>query len=142
MHLKVLQPTSKPALDLGNLLRINAVSIDPFNDEELARAQIPRPSFYLVRPDGYIGLCGVRLEAGAVARYVSERLGLRVRGVTAPLSSYAIACAPIAAAKLKSPRQPGERDPSRQIRRAASRLQGKQKGFGFWGLESRIKPLP
>jgi hypothetical protein len=63
------------------LLRINAISIDTFNDAELARAQIPRPSFYLVRPDGYIGFCGVRLEAGAVTRYVSERLALRVRSV-------------------------------------------------------------
>jgi hypothetical protein len=41
------------------------------NVSELARAQIPSPSFYLVRPDGYIGLAGTRLEPGAVSRYLS-----------------------------------------------------------------------
>jgi 2-polyprenyl-6-methoxyphenol hydroxylase-like FAD-dependent oxidoreductase len=48
----------------------------PENDAELARARIPGTSFYLVRPDGHIGLCGVRLEAGALERYFSERLGV------------------------------------------------------------------
>jgi hypothetical protein len=27
-----------------------------------------------VRPDGYVGLCGARLEPGAVTRYLSDRL--------------------------------------------------------------------
>jgi len=66
------------AVDFGDLLRIHAVPADPVNDAELARKRIPRPSFYLVRPDGYIGLCGARLEAATVARYVSERPGLGV----------------------------------------------------------------
>ena len=35
-----------------------------------------RTSFYLVRPDGYIGLAGTKLEAGAVERYFSARLKL------------------------------------------------------------------
>ena len=64
------------AVDFGDLLRIHAVPADPVNDAELARQRIPRPSFYLVRPDGYVGLCGARLEAPAVARYISERPGL------------------------------------------------------------------
>jgi 2-polyprenyl-6-methoxyphenol hydroxylase-like FAD-dependent oxidoreductase len=64
------------ALDLGDLLRIHAIPVDPFNDAELARAQVPRPSFYLVRPDGHIGLCGVSLDAAAATRYVSEHLRL------------------------------------------------------------------
>ena len=66
-------------LDLGDLLRIHVIPVDPVNDVELARAQIPRPSFYLLRPDGHVGFCGVRLETAAVARYVSERLRLGVR---------------------------------------------------------------
>ena len=74
------QPSpSEEALGLGDLLRIHAIAADPANDEELARAQIPRPSFYLLRPDGHVGLCGVRLEAAAIARYVFERLGLGAR---------------------------------------------------------------
>ena len=47
---------------------------DPANDAELARAHIPQPSFYLLRPDGHVGLCGARLEPGAVTRYLSDRL--------------------------------------------------------------------
>jgi 2-polyprenyl-6-methoxyphenol hydroxylase-like FAD-dependent oxidoreductase len=62
---------------LGDLLRTQVVPSNPANDRELTRAQIPRPSFYLLRPDGYVGLAGIRLEAGAVTRYVAERLNLR-----------------------------------------------------------------
>ena len=57
--------------------RIHAVPDDPANDAELARAQIPQPSFYLLRPDGHVGLCGARLEAAAVKRYLSERLHMK-----------------------------------------------------------------
>ncbi len=65
---------SQEAIGLGDLLNIHAISADPVNEVELARAQIPQPSFYLVRPDGHVGLCGGRLEVAAVARYASERL--------------------------------------------------------------------
>jgi 2-polyprenyl-6-methoxyphenol hydroxylase-like FAD-dependent oxidoreductase len=65
-------------LNLGDWLRIHMIPIDPVNDVELARAQIPQPSFYLVRPDGHVGLCGVRLEAAAVKYYVAESLRVAV----------------------------------------------------------------
>src|SRR5262245_27997766 len=65
------------ALALGDLLHRHAIPPDPANDAELARAQIPPPSFYLLRPDGHVGLCGGRLDAAAIARYASEDLGLR-----------------------------------------------------------------
>ena len=68
----------REALKLGDLLQIHTIPADPVNDVELARAQIPRPSFYLLRPDGHVGLCGARLEAARVARYVSESLALDV----------------------------------------------------------------
>ncbi|HJQ23959.1 MAG TPA: FAD-dependent monooxygenase [Blastocatellia bacterium] len=61
---------------LGDLLRVLAIPADPINEAEMERAQIPRPSYYLLRPDGHVGLCGVRLEAAAVARYTAERLCL------------------------------------------------------------------
>jgi hypothetical protein len=78
LNLIVIGQPSLPegALDLGDLLHIHTIPVDPVNDAELVRAQIPQPSFYLVRPDGWVGLCGVRLEPAAVTRYVSERLGL------------------------------------------------------------------
>jgi hypothetical protein len=50
---------------------------DAANDRELARARIPQPSFYLLRPDGHVGLAGARLDADATARYVAGRLHLR-----------------------------------------------------------------
>ena len=60
--------------DLGDLLRTHIVPADAVNDVEIDRAGVARPSFYLVRPDGYIGLCGARLQASAVSAYVSECL--------------------------------------------------------------------
>ncbi len=65
-------PAGPPGLD--DLLRIHEIPSDPANDRELERASIPRRCFYLLRPDCYIGLSGIRLEAGALARYFSERL--------------------------------------------------------------------
>ena len=40
------------------------------NDAELARARIPQPSFYLLRPDGHVGLCGGLVETDAVKEYL------------------------------------------------------------------------
>ena len=50
---------------------------EPINDRELVRARIPKPSFYLLRPDGHVGLAGTRLEDSVLTRYLAERLGLR-----------------------------------------------------------------
>ena len=69
---------SEGALDLGDLLRIHSIPADPANDAELVRAQIPKSSFYLLRPDGHVGLCGTRIDAAAVKQYVSANLRLRV----------------------------------------------------------------
>jgi 2-polyprenyl-6-methoxyphenol hydroxylase-like FAD-dependent oxidoreductase len=79
LNLIVMGQPSPPhlALDLGDFLRIHAVPADPVNDKELARARIPQPSFYLLRSDGHVGLCGTRLEAASVARYLSETLRLK-----------------------------------------------------------------
>jgi 2-polyprenyl-6-methoxyphenol hydroxylase-like FAD-dependent oxidoreductase len=57
----------------GDGLRTHAVPGDPHNAGELARAGIPGSAFYLLRPDGHVGLAGGRLESGAVSRYLSER---------------------------------------------------------------------
>jgi hypothetical protein len=65
------------ALHLGDLCHLHTIPANPTNDAELARAQIPNPSFYLLRPDGHVGLCGVHFDADAVGRYLTERLHLR-----------------------------------------------------------------
>lgn len=69
------------ALEPGDLLRVSVIPDDPANDAELARAQIPRPSFYLLRPDGHVGLCG-RAWSLAVRRYRAERLHPAYRGAS------------------------------------------------------------
>ncbi len=60
--------------ELGDQFYIHEVPSDRANDRELARVRIPRPSFYLLRPDGHIGLAGAGLDVAAARRYVSERL--------------------------------------------------------------------
>ncbi len=66
-----------PAVTIpGGLLQVHGIPADSANDAELARVRIPRTSFYLVRPDGYIGLRGARLETGVLERYFAERLGV------------------------------------------------------------------
>ena len=70
-------PPAGSVLEPAGLLRVHVVPPDSRNDLALARARIPQPSFYLVRPDGHIGLCGRRIGAAAIARYVSERLRWR-----------------------------------------------------------------
>jgi len=69
------QPSASVELPgLRDQLRVHAVQSDPANDRELARQRIPQPSFYLLRPDGHIGLAGTHLDIAAASRYVSERL--------------------------------------------------------------------
>ena len=58
-----------------DLFQLHTIPDDPHNAEELDRAEIPATSYFLLRPDGHIALCGARLEAGVVQRYFKERLG-------------------------------------------------------------------
>ncbi|HYU70956.1 MAG TPA: FAD-dependent monooxygenase, partial [Burkholderiales bacterium] len=64
---------SGEALGLGELLRIHVIPDEAHNAQELARAQISGPAFYLLRPDGHVGLAGTRLDAEAVNAYLAER---------------------------------------------------------------------
>jgi len=71
------QPNNAASLPpLGDLVHVYAIPVDSANDAELKRAQIPQPSTYLLRPDGYIGLSGVRLERDEIVRYLSEQVGV------------------------------------------------------------------
>lgn len=63
-----------PALSLDRL------KIYPLAEDAAVRsANIPSPSFYLLRPDGHIGLCGRRADAGAITQYLRQRLKLATR---------------------------------------------------------------
>lgn len=61
-----------------DLMQIHVIPRSAMNDAELARAKVPCPSFYLLRPDGHVGMCGTRLDAKAVTRYLAERAHLRM----------------------------------------------------------------
>jgi hypothetical protein len=63
--------------NFGNLLNVLVIPGDAGNEGELARARIAQPSYYLVRPDGYIGLCGLVLDPVALRQYASDQLGIR-----------------------------------------------------------------
>jgi hypothetical protein len=61
----------------GDLLRAWNVPSDPANEEALTRAGIATPSFYLLRPDGHIGLAGTQLDVDEIRRYLAERVTCR-----------------------------------------------------------------
>ncbi|HET7923645.1 MAG TPA: FAD-dependent monooxygenase [Rhodanobacteraceae bacterium] len=65
--------------DFGGLVATHEVPADAANDAALAHAKIPQPSFYLVRPDGYVGLCGATLDAESIESYFRETLRVRDR---------------------------------------------------------------
>jgi 2-polyprenyl-6-methoxyphenol hydroxylase-like FAD-dependent oxidoreductase len=67
----------------GDLLRAWSVPSDPANEQALASVGIAQPSFYLLRPDGHVGLAGTRLDVDQIRRYVTERVGCRAPAAVA-----------------------------------------------------------
>ena len=70
-------PPDQGLAGFQDLLTVRTIPVNPHNNEELARARIPPLSFYLLRPDGHVGLCGERLETPTLTRYFGERLFMR-----------------------------------------------------------------
>ena len=61
--LMIGQPTSFAAsLQFGDMLQVHTVPSNSENDIVLSAASIAYPSYYLLRPDGYIGLAGKTFE--------------------------------------------------------------------------------
>ena len=72
--------------DSGGLLQVHAIPITAGNEVEQARVHVPRSAFFLLRPDGHIGLCGGVLDADAVRRYLHRRIAGDNRPTTAVAS--------------------------------------------------------
>jgi 2-polyprenyl-6-methoxyphenol hydroxylase-like FAD-dependent oxidoreductase len=77
-NLIVIGQLVEKAPGLGGLLNVYGIPSVPGNLAELERLDVPQPSFYLLRPDGHVGLCGRQLETAALKRYLSGNLHLLV----------------------------------------------------------------
>jgi 2-polyprenyl-6-methoxyphenol hydroxylase-like FAD-dependent oxidoreductase len=62
--------------EANDWLRVHAVPDHADNAREFERAKIASPAFYLLRPDGHVGLAGSLFEPGVLARYLSDSLRL------------------------------------------------------------------
>ncbi len=69
--------TAELVRKFADILIVHQVPQDPDNARELARVNIPNPSWYLLRPDGHIGSAGKLLRVEELKRYFSSRVGLR-----------------------------------------------------------------
>jgi 2-polyprenyl-6-methoxyphenol hydroxylase-like FAD-dependent oxidoreductase len=64
-------PTAE-SFGLDDLLRVHSIPFDDENARALATASIEAPAFYLLRPDGHIGLAGTRFDAAAVTQWFRD----------------------------------------------------------------------
>lgn len=72
------QPAPATAsLPLGGMLKVHMIPSDAENDKALAAASIPSPSFYLLRPDGHIGLAGKHFREDDLRQWL-DRSRLRL----------------------------------------------------------------
>ena len=81
---------SPTALNGFDLLRTHVVASTAENADTLARAGIAGETFYLLRPDGHVGLAGTRLDVGAVVDYLARfdrRSASRSLSATAKIAS-------------------------------------------------------
>jgi len=53
-------------------VRVYSIPTDGVNAAELARVGIPRKSYFLLRPDGHIGLAGIDVDAADVRRWFDD----------------------------------------------------------------------
>ncbi|WP_151638818.1 FAD-dependent monooxygenase [Noviherbaspirillum aerium] len=76
------------------IIRIHEIPRDTFNDQVLAHAGIPLPSFYLVRPDGHVAMAGAGLDSHALHHYLTDALKLHPHAATASAADSAASHSP------------------------------------------------
>jgi hypothetical protein len=62
-----------PLFASGGAVRAHVAREDAANDRILARHGIGKPAYFLLRPDGHVGLAGARLELADIERYFEQR---------------------------------------------------------------------
>jgi hypothetical protein len=92
------QPAATEAPQFGDIVHSHLIPTYPVNVAALSHAQISTPSFYLVRPDGYIGLCGTGFDAQEVGRYLNSACHILSGAATPSRSSASVSCRSVAAA--------------------------------------------
>jgi len=67
------QPAPKlEKLGLGDLLQVHVVPFEGDNVATLQAVSIAAPAFYLLRPDGHVGLAGTQIDEAALERWFSD----------------------------------------------------------------------
>ena len=73
------QPAPAESSRLDDAMVVHRIASGDANTQELARAGITVPAFYLLRPDGHIGLAGARVEMRDVMRYLADSVALQLK---------------------------------------------------------------
>jgi hypothetical protein len=63
---------SNESLGLGDLLRTHVVPFEGENIRVLGSLSITAPAYYLLRPDGHIGLAGRNVDEGEIRRWFAS----------------------------------------------------------------------
>ena len=63
---------SAESFGMGDFLRVHAIPRDGDNAKVLAAVSIGDRAFYLLRPDGHVGVAGIDLDVNAVKRWFSD----------------------------------------------------------------------
>lgn len=66
-----------------DVVSVMTIPASAANDAALSAAHIPRPSFFLLRPDGHVGLSGATADRAAIAHYLTERVRLAAHATAA-----------------------------------------------------------
>jgi 2-polyprenyl-6-methoxyphenol hydroxylase-like FAD-dependent oxidoreductase len=74
---------SASASSVAGSLRVHVVPASADNEAALARVHLTGPAFYLLRPDGHVGLAGTRLDWDAVNTYLASNVRV---ATTAPMN--------------------------------------------------------
>jgi len=73
------QPSDEAVPADTDLLQAHVLIDTPANARALVQAHVPSRSYYLLRPDGHVGLCGAELRSAALQEYL-ETQGIRIAG--------------------------------------------------------------